>query len=150
MSTARDTIFLNIMAGAQVSELWLATLVSMTGLSYPLGISSFLLCLFDPMTKLVQSKWLNTDLILKNCSKNLSQYPIKQAKQASSITLCLQYKCKVHVEQCLTCTSIQWSQRTTIIMWLSMMTVYWVIRASLPFQECTWPTVLTLLVIAAF
>ena len=150
MSTARDTIFFNIMAGAQVSELWLATLVSMTGLSNPLGISSFLLCLFDPMTKLVQSKWLNTDLILKNCSKNLSQYPIKQAKQASSITLCLQYKYKVHVEQCLTCTSIQWSQRTTIIMWLSMMTVYWVIWASLPFQECTWPTVLTLLVIAAF
>ena len=134
----------------QVSELWLATLVGTTGLSCPLGISSFFLCLFHPMTKLVQSKWLNTDLILKNCSKNLSQYPIKQAKQASSITLCLQYKYKVHVEQCLTCTSIQWSQRTTIIMWLSMMTVYWVIWASLPFQECTWPTVLTLLVIAAF
>ena len=31
-----------------------------------------------------------------------------------------------------------------------MMTVYWVIWASLPFQECTWPIALTLLVIAAF
>ena len=97
-----------------MSELWLATLVGTTGLSCPLGISSFFLCLFHPMTKLVQSKWLNTDLILKNCSKNLSRYPIKPTKQASSITLCLQYRFKVHVEQCLTCTSVQWSQRTTI------------------------------------
>ena len=45
-------------------------------------------------TSLVLSKWLNTDLILKFYSKNLSQYPIKPTEQASSITLCLQYRCK--------------------------------------------------------
>ena len=101
LSTARASNFFFIWWPVpQVSELWLATLVGMTGLSCPLGISSFVLCLFDLMTKLVQSKWLNTDLILKNCSKNLSQYPIKPTEKASSITLCLQYRFKVHVEQC--------------------------------------------------
>ena len=53
--------------------------------------------------------------IPKKGSKNLSQYPIKPTEQASSITHCLQYRFKVHVEQCSTCTSVQWSQRTTII-----------------------------------
>ena len=33
-----------------MSELWLATLVGTTGLSCPLGISRFVLYLFDPMT----------------------------------------------------------------------------------------------------
>ena len=87
----------------------------MTGLSCPLGISSFVLCLSDPMTKLVESKWLNFDLIPKTGSKNLCQYPIKPTEQVSSITLCPQYRFKVQVEQCSTCTSVHWSQRTTII-----------------------------------
>lgn len=114
MSTARDSIFFLNTTAPQVSELRLATLVGTLGLSCPLGISSFFLCLFDLMTKLVQSKWLNIDLTPKNCSKNLSQYPIKPTEQVSSRTLCLQYRFKVHREQCSTCTSIHWSQRATI------------------------------------